>query len=184
MTIIYKATCLANGKVYIGQTRNTLQHRWKQHLNEAEYSPKKRRFIQAIRLHGAEKFIIESLGEVTDQDADMWECTLIAIWSSASPEQGYNGTTGGKRFALAETPNKKLQKEWDDKLKALGLAPITRSEFIPAKPVKPQYVKLNDFEIENRRAAAAQRRAAKNKNSLDVRDGQDGTPSSNQKTIA
>ena len=41
MSYIYKITNLANQKVYIGQTSDTIQNRWKEHCHNYQIEPKK-----------------------------------------------------------------------------------------------------------------------------------------------
>ena len=55
--LIYKATNLKNGKVYIGETRQTLTRRKNQHFSEAFARNAKDKFHSAIREFGKENFV-------------------------------------------------------------------------------------------------------------------------------
>lgn len=69
--IIYQATCLATGELYVGVTAKTqptlaksLWTRWRKHLQRARTENKKWTLCKAIRKHGAEAFeviIIETV---------------------------------------------------------------------------------------------------------------------------
>lgn len=94
---IYKITNRVNNKVYIGQTRFTIEHRFKQHLKNAE------RFdsmpiYKAIRKYGKENFEIESLEEVEFDKLNEREMYWIAYYDSF--KNGYNATIGGGGKAL------------------------------------------------------------------------------------
>ena len=54
-TIIYKITNRINGKVYIGQTRMSLNVRWWHHCNRKDCPA----LHHAIKKYGAENFTVE-----------------------------------------------------------------------------------------------------------------------------
>ena len=54
---IYKITNLLNGKIYIGQTRQSIQTRWEQHC----FSPYVCHFHQAIQKYGRNNFQVEEI---------------------------------------------------------------------------------------------------------------------------
>lgn len=92
--LIYKITNLLNGKVYIGQTRQDLEQRWREHKSRA----RKYRYplYLAIAKYGSENFSIETV-ETCDSQA---ECNLQERWHifinmSTSREVGYNVLDGG-----------------------------------------------------------------------------------------
>lgn len=94
--IIYKITNKVNGKSYIGQTRYTLEFRWKQHIHKKDNTY----FHNAIHKYGKDNFSLEILEECEHKDLDSREIFYIAKFNTFS--EGYNLTLGGggKRLAL------------------------------------------------------------------------------------
>lgn len=88
---VYKHTS-PNGKVYIGITRDNLQHRWKGghgYVNNAH-------FFRAIQRYGWDAFEHEVLfTELTEAEAIEKERELIALYDSTNPAKGYNRDPGG-----------------------------------------------------------------------------------------
>jgi group I intron endonuclease len=91
MTIIYKYTCLINGKVYIGKTNRTLENRDKQHRNG-----KRTAFDRAFRKHTPDNFTLEILATVDDSWGSFVEMLFIAALKSTDRRFGYNLTAGGE----------------------------------------------------------------------------------------
>lgn len=93
--IIYLVTNLINNKQYIGQTRVSLQRRWKKHQSIAKnYYNGKRKYIsllsQAIIKYKIESFKIEILEEnINLIDLDNKETEYINKYNTLSPN-GYN----------------------------------------------------------------------------------------------
>lgn len=94
--IIYKATNLANGKVYIGQTKKGLETRKKQHLRDAEKSKRnKTYFHHAINKYGESGFHWEVIDRAdTPEELSEKEEDWIIYYGSLG-EHGYNLTPGG-----------------------------------------------------------------------------------------
>jgi group I intron endonuclease len=93
--IVYQITNSINGKRYIGYSVNTLDERWKGHLESASRVRRKRkkpyRFANAINKHGRDAFVREVLfEEETLAGAKETEILLIL---DREPE--YNLTVGG-----------------------------------------------------------------------------------------
>lgn len=86
---IYKITNKVNGKVYIGQTRYTLEFRWKQHIHKKDNTY----FHNAIKKYGPDNFQIELLEECPVEILDSREVFYIAKYNSF--KDGYNLTIGG-----------------------------------------------------------------------------------------
>lgn len=106
--IVYKATNLINGKIYIGQTINTLEYRKNQHLREAK---SKRRstvyFHNAILKYGFENFVFEEIDCAdTQEELNSKEQKWIAYYSSNNKEYGYNLDSGGKSSGYKSTSTK------------------------------------------------------------------------------
>lgn len=93
---IYKITDKVNNKVYIGQTRYTVEFRWRQHLNRKDNTP----MHNLMRKYGAERFTIETLEECPIERLNDREIFYIAKYDSFN--NGYNLTIGGegKRLLL------------------------------------------------------------------------------------
>lgn len=98
--IIYKATNLINGKIYIGQTIQNFD-RYKQcHINNALSGVdikkgKRRPFYDAIRKYGAENFswCIEC---ICTSKKELCEKEIYYIKFYETYEKGYNATKGGE----------------------------------------------------------------------------------------
>jgi group I intron endonuclease len=87
--IIYKTTCLVNGKVYIGQTTK----------NNPNYFGSGILIAQAIKKYGRNNFVRQTLIECnTQEELDSYEEVFIELFSSTNRDIGYNimpGTVNG-----------------------------------------------------------------------------------------
>ena len=100
--IIYKITNKVNGKSYIGQTRYTIEFRWKQHQHKKDNTY----FHNAIKKYGIENFSIEILEECNIEDLNSREIYYIAKYDTFN--NGYNLTIGGdgnRRLLLDDSYN-------------------------------------------------------------------------------
>lgn len=90
--IIYKLTNKVDGKIYIGQTVFSVEHRWKRHVEYAKRGGEG--YLQkAIRMHGAESFTQEKIATAYDKhQLDELEKHYILHFDSLNPEVGYNQT--------------------------------------------------------------------------------------------
>lgn len=94
---IYKITNKVNNKSYIGQTRYTVEFRWRQHQHKKDNAY----FHNAIKKYGVENFTVEILEECDYKDLDSKEIYYIAKYDTFN--NGYNMTLGGegnKRLVL------------------------------------------------------------------------------------
>ena len=93
--LIYKATSATTGKVYIGQTTQTLQERINQHNSHAYGHQYNYHFHNAIRKYGTEDFNYEIIEDnITSSDIlNEREKYWIAYYDSYY--NGYNSTMGG-----------------------------------------------------------------------------------------
>lgn len=97
MAYIYKITNIKNNKIYIGQTSNSLDERFRHHLHEAFTQKSNRPLYKAMRKHGADNFIIEYIEEVSLADINSKEIYYIDFYKSYAPLGfGYNATLGGE----------------------------------------------------------------------------------------
>jgi group I intron endonuclease len=94
MGFIYKITNKINNKIYIGQTRLSLEERWKAHIKKAQQYPN-RYLYDAMNHYGYENFIIEKIEECLNDELDLREQYWISFYNSTDPDIGYNLTNGG-----------------------------------------------------------------------------------------
>lgn len=92
MGIIYKVTA-PDGKVYVGQTIDSLENRWRQHCYKAEYEYEML-VCESIREHGPEAFTVEVVVEAPEEDLNELERAYIAEFDCLHPN-GLNRTRGG-----------------------------------------------------------------------------------------
>lgn len=93
---IYKATSITTGKVYIGQSCQTLEKRMSQHLSRAitNYDPNNH-FHNAIRKYGFPDFVFQVIEDNITSDAVLNEREKYWIEYYNSYYDGYNSTLGG-----------------------------------------------------------------------------------------
>lgn len=87
---IYKITNKVNGMSYIGQTRYTVEFRWRQHQHKKDNCY----FHNAIRKYGVNNFIVETLEECEVSQLNNREIYYIAKYNTFN--KGYNLTIGGE----------------------------------------------------------------------------------------
>lgn len=104
--IIYKITNKINGKVYIGQTTYSLNHRWsghKQNTNKCSY------IAAAIQKYGHESFTIEQIDTAeTFDELNEKEIYWINFYDSCNREKGYNLLSGGNQPRHSEVSKIKM----------------------------------------------------------------------------
>lgn len=89
---IYKITNKINNKIYIGQTVNTPEKRWKRHIQDSKYLDT--HFARAIKKYGSDNFIVEAIDTAsTKEELNQKEIYWINYYNSA--KEGYNSTDGG-----------------------------------------------------------------------------------------
>lgn len=94
MGYIYKIINDINNKVYIGQTTNSIEERFKEHLLDAKKTKcEKRPLYDAINKYGPEHFYIEEIEKCPDNQLQEREIYWIAYYRGY--EDGYNATHGG-----------------------------------------------------------------------------------------
>ena len=96
LMIIYRATNTSNGKIYIGQTVESLKKRIGRHLYESREGGLSTPFYRALRLYGREAFTWEIVDEAASRkELSEKECLWIERCNSLKPS-GYNLTKGGE----------------------------------------------------------------------------------------
>ena len=119
--IIYKCTNIINNKVYIGQTVQKVEARFRNHVYQAN-RPGSRAyntyFSHAIRKYGKYNFKHEVVFETKSNSKenigiilDVVEKLLIKKFNSQNPNIGYNTTEGGKRTKMSEIVCLKMSQE-------------------------------------------------------------------------
>lgn len=95
---IYIVRNTVNNKVYIGQTKGTIENRMKKHIWDAKTPCKKNPpFHDAIMEYGADKFFAEKIEECDEKIGDEREKYWIRFYNS-DKDGGYNVTLGGRAF--------------------------------------------------------------------------------------
>lgn len=101
MYYIYKITNLINNKVYIGQTHQTVNARWKGHTYEALNNYDNNYFHNAIKKYGVDNFKVETIDSATTQDEiNRLEKYYIQLFKSNNNVYGYNISLGGETEAI------------------------------------------------------------------------------------
>jgi group I intron endonuclease len=96
-----------NNKIYVGQTWQNLEDRWKVHLNPNGHCCFK--LFNAMNKYGRENFKIEKITEAYSQlEADVLEIHFIAKFNSI--QNGYNIKEGGSHGKHSEETKKKISK--------------------------------------------------------------------------
>lgn len=109
MSYIYKITNTLNGKIYIGQTSTTIEHRWKQHIQDSK-KYKDRPLYRAFNKYGIDVFKIEIIEKCSPEEVNEKECFWITYYNSY--HYGYNATLGGEgrlKYNYEEIGNKYLE---------------------------------------------------------------------------
>lgn len=90
---IYIIKNTINSKVYIGQTRVSVDKRWKEHLRHAQYGDQI--INRAMKKCGVDKFYIETLEICSLDVVDEREIYYIDLYDSTNKSKGYNVSIGG-----------------------------------------------------------------------------------------
>ena len=115
---IYKITCLATQKCYIGQTHQSVELRWQCHITGNGSKP----LYNAIQKHGFEMFRFETLHEgiTCREELNRLEIALIAAHDAY--KDGYNRHPGGQdefRYSEAWEHSDEICRLYTDDLKSL-----------------------------------------------------------------
>lgn len=101
MGSIYKITNNINGEVYIRQTRNGINLRWRQHINSCSYETTRdyNNYLYVVmRKYGTDVFSIEEIETCNNMEFDDREIFWIAYYQSFNKKYGYNLTLGGSEL--------------------------------------------------------------------------------------
>ena len=104
---IYKYTS-PSGKVYIGQTCQTIANRARKN---GERYKECTHFWRAIQKYGWENFTLDILEDnLNSQEANEKEAYYISLYDSTNPKKGYNLKEGGNQAKMSDEIKKKLSK--------------------------------------------------------------------------
>lgn len=108
MNYIYKITNNINGKLYIGKTGQTIQARFKEHINSSQKPYVNHRpLYDAMNKYGIDKFQIEEIDCCkNDKEASEREIYWISYYDTY--RNGYNATLGGDGAAYLELNEEEL----------------------------------------------------------------------------
>ena len=98
---IYKIVNNVNDKIYIGQTRTTIELRWKKHINRFKNEGCRRGIYGAFAKYGLEHFYIEELCSCSVTDLDDLEIFYINKYNTYN--NGYNLTIGGQNGSFSSS---------------------------------------------------------------------------------
>lgn len=90
---IYVIRNTVNSKVYIGQTRTSVEQRWREHLRHAQYGYQV--INRAMKKYGIDKFYVETLEIYSIGLLDEREMYYIDSFNSTDKSKGYNVSIGG-----------------------------------------------------------------------------------------
>lgn len=105
--IVYKHTNKINGKVYVGQTCNNINKRWR----NGEGYKNCTLFYRAIQKYGWDNFEHEIIkSNLSQTEANELESFYIFLYKSTDKNYGYNVRTGGENSLLSEETKDKIRK--------------------------------------------------------------------------
>ena len=105
--IVYKIKNKINGKLYIGQTTQSLSQRWSQHKYNSKTQDTK--LARAIRKYGIENFDISTIYK-TDNYEDLNKKEENFIQEYNTIDCGYNLRVGGENSPRSEETKRKISK--------------------------------------------------------------------------
>lgn len=113
--VIYKITNKINGKVYIGQTIEGFNRRYRKNFSKLHDGYLK----NAINKYGIENFEIIKILDVafSKEELDIKEKCWIKIFNSNNKKYGYNLTEGGSNASSYENKTEDEMKEIKEKLR-------------------------------------------------------------------
>ena len=94
MYYIYKISNIQNNKMYVGKTTNSIENRFKRHINDALSNRLDTHLARAIRKYGKENFFIEEI-DTAQSIEELNEKEIYWIKYYNSCKNGYNETLGG-----------------------------------------------------------------------------------------
>lgn len=115
---IYLIKNFANGLKYVGQTIQSSQERFSQHIRESKAQNRREYnypISRAIREYGEEAFDFAVLAyDVPIEDLDLIEAHYIDMYSTTNPEIGYNVSVGHNDTSKFKKYRKKEENHIDE----------------------------------------------------------------------
>lgn len=108
MGFIYKIWNEVNDNLYIGQTSTSISARWSNHKQKSK--EKNTHLYLAMRKYGIDKFHIEELEEVPNEQLDEREKYWIAFYNTYY--NGYNSTLGGEGAVKSNISIEEVEGLW------------------------------------------------------------------------
>lgn len=106
--VVYLITNKINGKRYVGQTINSIEHRWSQHIAHSRNPKRSGILCSAIRKYSEKEFEIRVLIKCNSiEEANHRETYCIRLLNTLAPH-GYNLDGGGKNNVMHPDTKKKL----------------------------------------------------------------------------
>ena len=141
---VYLIINLLDGKLYVGQTRRTVEIRWSEHVTYAlRFAPGNPHLDAAIRKYGPESFSVETLATAsTLEELDELEIFWIDRLGTLNRNLGYNLNSGGKHPVLSQ--------ETRDKISLGGMGRVSPYKGVPIP--KDRYEKIKASGIWERSA--------------------------------
>ena len=103
---VYIHTNKTNGKVYVGQTCQQPEQRWRKGWGYVNCSY----FYNAIQKYGWDNFEHEVIASnLTSEEANNFEAILIKTFDAMNPKNGYNLRSGGENGLLSEQTKNKIK---------------------------------------------------------------------------
>lgn len=152
MSHIYIIKNTVNDKCYIGQTKNSIEYRFKKHISQINCKNQCSALYAAIRKYGVDCFFIESLisGSFSKDELNILEIDFIDKYETLSPN-GYNLQTGGGSFSLSQEVRDKISNSlrgrsitWADKV-SLSVKKLWEDSEYRAKQVKQRSMKRGSY---------------------------------------
>lgn len=111
--VIYKISCTANGKIYIGKTIKTAEARLSEHKRCSRRNRTYTSYLyNAMNAYGEDKFVVETIEECDDESSlNNAETYWIRELHSQDPSVGYNIQSGGEGGAVRSKEFKLTDKQ-------------------------------------------------------------------------
>ena len=104
---IYSIMCKVNGKRYVGQTKHSIEKRWKEHINDSKKNNTNSELYKDLNRYGIGMFVIRELERVPVTLLNEKEKHWISEFDTF--HNGYNQTTGGaSQYQLTDEAKSKI----------------------------------------------------------------------------
>jgi group I intron endonuclease len=133
--MIYKIECVANGRVYIGQSKNW-RKRWNEHKRHLQNGTHRSKKLQrAWDKYGADKFEHTIIQTCTEHEVDEREIYWISEYDSTNKLKGFNTESGGSTNPMMSEEARKNNSEAQRKRYHLSSVYLNSPEAIEKRRV-------------------------------------------------